>query len=100
MSGELFVDVKSFRDKTLLHINVPRHFNYKGQWLPTTKGITLDINEWTILKNKVDEIDRSFQHHKNKKNNQETQDHTDYTPSYTPRKTDDIDNDLPSLYGH
>ena len=56
---DLFAVVNTFQDKPLLHL---RHqFEDKGQWMPSRKGITLTLAEWTVLKNHLEDIDRSFQ---------------------------------------
>ena len=85
---DLFAVVNSFQDRPLLHLR--HHFEDKGEWMPTRKGITLTLAEWTVLKNHLEDIDRSFQREiANLNNERKSQslipekpdlDHIDYTP--------------------
>jgi hypothetical protein len=49
------VSVSSFKGKTL--VNLREYFEKDGEWLPTKKGITLNLDQWKTLKALVEDID-------------------------------------------
>ena len=103
---DLFAVVNSFQDRPLLHLR--HHFEDKGEWMPTRKGITLTLAEWTVLKNHLEDIDRSFQREiANLNNERKSQslipekpdlDHIDYTPSYSAKKIGSSELDYQGSY--
>ena len=52
------VSVSQFKGKT--YVNLREFYEKDGEWLPTKKGITLDLQQWSTLKKLVKDIDQSF----------------------------------------
>ena len=90
---DLFAVVNSFQERPLL---------------PSRKGTTLTLAEWTVLKNHLEDIDRSFQREiANLSNERKIKslipdkpdlDHIDYTPSYSAKKTGSSELDYQGSY--
>ncbi len=58
---DIFVSVNNFEGKVKIHIR--QYFKPNGdQWVPTKKGITLNKDEWLLLKSYFTDIDRAIDH--------------------------------------
>ena len=59
------LSVGSFGGKT--NINLREYFEKDGKWLPTKKGITLNLESWEIFKRLIDDVDEAIREKEGKK---------------------------------
>ncbi|CAG2203040.1 LZTFL1 [Mytilus edulis] len=59
IGGDIFVVVNEWRDKVLIHIHKYEK-NSADVYVPTKKGIALDLNQWQLLEMYVNEIEEAI----------------------------------------
>ncbi|XP_071149203.1 uncharacterized protein [Mytilus edulis] len=59
IGGDIFVVVNEWRDKVLIHIRKYEK-NSADVYVPTKKGIALDLNQWQLLEMYVNEIEEAI----------------------------------------